>query len=48
VNLTKKLLLDLKAGYDLGLTGGYFENSAYQKYKGLLILAGIKVDLSCR
>lgn len=44
--LVKKVNLDLRAGYDLGLTGGYY-NIVYSKYKGLMFQAGIKFDFSC-
>lgn len=45
--LVKKVNLDLRAGYDLGLTGAYY-NNGYSKYKGLMFQAGIKFDFSCQ
>ncbi len=41
-NFGRKIIADLKVGYDYGLTGAYFENGAYKKYQGLAILFGIK------
>lgn len=41
----KKLCLDVKLGYDFGLSGAYFENSAYKTYNGPLLLLGMKLVL---
>lgn len=45
--IVKKVYLDARAGYDIGLTGGYY-NNGYSKYSGLMIQAGIKFDFSCQ
>jgi hypothetical protein len=43
LNIRPRILVDLKVGYDIGLTGAYFENGGYSKYSGIMILAGIKI-----
>lgn len=45
--IVKKVYLDARAGYDMGLTGGYY-NNGYSKYSGLMFQAGIKFDFSCQ
>lgn len=42
VNIIPEIIMDLKIGYDFGLTGAYFENGAYKKYSGAIIFLGIK------
>lgn len=42
INLGRKIIVDFKLGYHYGLTGAYFENGAYQNYKGVEILFGLK------
>jgi hypothetical protein len=42
INLSKKIIIDLKGGYHFGLTGAYFENGMYKNYKGIEILLGLK------
>lgn len=42
INLSKKIIVDVKAGYHLGLTGAYFDNGMYQNYDGIEILFGLK------
>jgi len=46
INITQKIYVDMKAGYDFGLTGGYFENGQYEKYKGEVLLVGLKFKLN--
>jgi len=41
----KKLCLDVKFGYEFGLSGAYFENGAYKTYNGPLLLLGMKLVL---
>jgi hypothetical protein len=45
--IVKKVYLDARAGYDMGLTGAYY-NNGYSKYSGLMFQAGIKFDFSCQ
>ena len=45
--LAKKIILDAKAGYDIGLTGGYYLNN-YSKYSGVMLQVALKFDLSCQ
>ena len=45
--LAKKILLDAKLGYDIGLTGGYYLNG-YSKYSGAMLQVALKFDLSCQ
>lgn len=42
INLTKKVIVDLKVGYHMGLTGAYFKNGMYQNYNGFELLLGLK------
>lgn len=44
--IMSKLAVDLKLGYDIGLTGAYFTNGSYQKYSGPMVLLGIKMLIS--
>jgi hypothetical protein len=46
VNLRPELIIDAKFGYDLGLTGGFFDNGKYQNYNGLMFLVGMKLKLN--
>lgn len=46
--LAKKVWADLRVTYDYGFTGAYFMNGKYDKYSGILVLAGLKFDLACR
>jgi hypothetical protein len=46
VNLKPKIMVDLKLGYDIGLSGAYFENGTYRKYSGPIILLGLKFRVS--
>ncbi len=41
-NILPELMIDLKIGVDIGLTGAYWENKVYQKYSGPVILLGLK------
>lgn len=45
--LAKKIILDVRAGYDIGLTGGYYLNG-YSKYSGAMLQVALKFDLSCQ
>ena len=45
-NLRPELLLDAKIGYDFGLTGGFFDNGTYQKYKGPMFILGMKLKIN--
>jgi hypothetical protein len=45
--IVKKVILDFRAGYDIGLTGGYY-NNGYSKYKGVMLQAALKFDLTCQ
>ena len=42
VNIKPRILLDLKVGYDIGLTGAYLENDVFKKYSGVMVLLGLK------
>ncbi|MEZ4805462.1 MAG: hypothetical protein R2852_08270 [Bacteroidia bacterium] len=42
-NLSQKIKIDGKVGYDIGLSGAYFENGAYQNYSGAFVLLGMKL-----
>lgn len=44
--IMSKLAVDLKVGYDIGLTGAYFTNGGYQNYSGPMVLLGIKMLIS--
>jgi hypothetical protein len=48
VHLKPELLIDAKLGYDLGLTGGYFDNGQYQKYNGPMVLLGMKIKINSK
>ena len=41
-NILPELVIDLKVGLDIGLTGAYFENGHYQNYSGPVIFLGLK------
>ena len=45
--IVKKVILDFRAGYDIGLSGGYYLNG-YSKYKGVMLQAALKFDLACQ
>ena len=45
IYITKKMLVDLKAGYDIGLTGAYFDNGSYHKYRGFIAISTLKFEL---
>jgi hypothetical protein len=42
INIIPEIIVDLKVGYDFGLTGAYFDKGSYQKYSGVIILMGLK------
>ncbi len=42
-NINAKLSIDMKAGYDIGLSGAYFDNGKYSRYSGPVLLLGMKV-----
>lgn len=42
-NISSKLSIDMKAGYDIGLCGAYFDNGKYSRYSGPVLLLGMKV-----
>jgi hypothetical protein len=46
INLRSELIIDAKIGYDIGLTGGFFDNGQYQKYNGPMILLGMKLKIN--
>lgn len=46
--IVKKVIADLRVGYDYGLTGAYYINNSYSIYKGAVAQVGIKFDLSCK
>ena len=46
LNLRPELLVDVKLGYDLGLTGGFYDYGNYQKYWGPMLLLGMKMKVS--
>ena len=46
LNLRPELILDAKLGYDIGLSGGFFDNGTYQKYKGPMLLFGMKLKIN--
>ncbi len=46
INLRPELLIDAKIGYDIGLTGGFFDNGQYQKYKGPMFILGMKLKIN--
>ncbi len=45
IDITPRMLADIKLGYDIGLTGAYFDNGAYSKYSGPVLMAGLKFRL---
>lgn len=45
LGLGKKIIVDAKLGYDLGLTGAYYQNNTWQKYKGPMLVLGMKLNL---
>ena len=45
LGLGKKIIVDAKMGYDMGLTGAYFINNTWQKYKGPMLVLGMKLNL---
>jgi hypothetical protein len=44
--LRPELIIDAKFGYDIGITGGYFDNGLYQKYKGPMFVIGMKLKVN--
>lgn len=46
VNVTPKIIVDIKGGYDIGLAKAYLISTSYQKYKGAIVLASMKFDLN--
>lgn len=42
INVKPDLMLEGRAGYDLGLTYGYFQNGNKQNYSGFLVQVGLK------
>ena len=46
IHLRPELIVDAKFGYDFGLTGGFFDNGEYQKYKGLVVILGMKMRIN--
>jgi hypothetical protein len=46
INITPKIIADIKVGYDIGLTGAYFENGIYRKYSGPVLFLGLKLKVS--
>jgi hypothetical protein len=46
--IVKKIIVDVRGGYDYGLTGAYFVNNTYYTYKGIMAQVGLKFDLSCK
>lgn len=46
--LYRRLTIDLKMCYDLGLTGGLYENDAYRIYSGPMLMLGVRMNLACR
>ncbi len=45
VNIKPKIIVDLKIGYDIGLTGAYLENDVFKKYTGPVVFLGLKFKL---
>ena len=48
INIIPEIIMDIKIGYDFGLTGAYIESGNYQKYSGAIIFLGLKYDLKVR
>jgi hypothetical protein len=46
INIKSKIIVDLKIGYDIGLTGAYFENGVYKKYSGPVFFLGLKLKVN--
>jgi hypothetical protein len=46
LKLSPSIKIDGKVGYDIGLSGAYFENGAYQNYSGAFVLLGMKLVIS--
>jgi hypothetical protein len=46
VNLSPKIIIDLKLAYDFGLSGAYYDASGFKKYSGFMVLAGLKFKLN--
>lgn len=46
INLRRELIIDAKIGYDIGLTGGFFDNGQYQKYNGPMLIIGMKLKIN--
>ncbi len=46
INLGKKIIANLKLGYDYGLTGAYYENNTYQRYNGPVVFLGLKCQFN--
>ncbi len=46
--VVKKIIADVRVGYDYGLTGAYYVNNTYYIYKGVSAQLGLKFDLSCK
>ena len=46
IHLRPELIVDAKLGWDIGLTGGYFDQGTYQKYTGPMLILGMKIKVN--